>query len=258
MIEAMSIQYQINDLKILKNLNFLAQPGQFISIVGPNGAGKSTLLNLLANELETKNENVIVFKEKLLSKWCLQELPYHKAKFSQYYVNDIPLLVKEVVMMGRYPYFHAKPSLEDWHIVEDVMRKTDVFPLKERDYNTLSGGEKQRVHLCRALAQLENELEKKVLFLDEPLNNLDIKHQYKTLQLIKEFSEKGNSAVVVLHDLNMAATFSDHIFLMKNGSLVCEGLPEEVIEKEKIQEVYGFPCAVCKNPVNEKLLILFG
>lgn len=96
------------------------------------------------------------------------------------------------------------------------------------------------------------------MFLDEPLNNLDVKHQYTTLNLLSRFVQKGNAAVVVLHDLNLAAQFANRIFLMKEGKLVAEGTPEEVFQTERIQEVYNFPCTVCKNPVNQNPLILFG
>lgn len=258
MIKALELNYKIKKFSILDEVDFHIDSGEFVAIVGPNGAGKSSLLSLLANEVETSETKKVVLKDTELPKWDIGELSFHKAKFSQHYSNDIPLLVREVVMMGRYPYFDSKPKAEDLESVSKMMLETDITHLKEREYNTLSGGEKQRVHLARALVQLENSIEKKILFLDEPLNNLDIKHQYKTLKIIKDFVSKGNSAVVVLHDLNLAGAFADRIFLMKNGKLVCEGTPEDVFEPERIEEVYNFPCTICKNPVNQNPLILFG
>lgn len=258
MIQAKEISYKINTISILENLNFQAKKGEFIVIVGPNGAGKSSFLTLLANETDSLETKKIVLKNTILPDWKIDELAHHKSKFSQQYSHDIPLLVKEVVLMGRYPYFDSKPKLEDWEKVEKMMIETDIFQLQERDYTTLSGGEKQRVHLARALVQLENEVQNKIIFLDEPLNNLDIKHQHNTLQLIRKFTNNGNSAIVVLHDLNLAADFADRIFLMKNGKLLAEGIPTEVFQSEIIEEAYNFPCTVCKNPVNNKPLIIFG
>src|SRR5690606_23806608 len=123
------------------------------------------------------------------------ELAHNKAKFSQHNSNDIPLSAEDVVMMGRYPYFHANPNQEDREVVANMMDEVDISDLRNRNYNTLSGGEKQRTHLARVLAQLQNDITHKLLFLDEPLNNLDVKHQHKVLHTIKNFTKKGNTAI---------------------------------------------------------------
>lgn len=253
-----SISFSSNKISILRNLNIQVNVGECIAIVGPNGAGKSTFLNLLANEIESGERKKIHVKEKPLPKWTFTELSIHKSKFSQHNSNDIPLLVDDVVLMGCYPYFDSKPTTEDLQIVEKIMHETDISHLQKRDYNTLSGGEKQRVHLARAFVQLENSIEHKMMFLDEPLNNLDVRHQYKTLHLIIDFVKRGNAAIVVPHDLNLAAQFADRIFLMKNGEMVAEGTPDDVFQSERISEVYNFPCTICKNPINNNPLILFG
>ncbi len=258
MIEASGLSFKINKISILQDIHFGAEQGEFIAIVGPNGAGKSSLLTLLANELISEETKKIFIKSIHLPKWKIDELALHKAKFSQHYSHDIPLLVKDVVLMGRYPYFDAKPKPEDLESISKMMLETDVIHLKNRDYNTLSGGEKQRVHIARAMVQLENDIQNKILFLDEPLNNLDIKHQHNTLKLIRKFTDHKNTAVVVLHDLNLAAEFADRIFLMKEGKLLAEGKPGEVFQPQIIEEAYSFPCTVCKNPVNHKPLIIFG
>lgn len=257
-LEASAISYSANQISILKDLNIHIDSGDLIAIAGPNGAGKSSFLNILANELHCRDRQKILLKGKTLPEWKLAELAVQKSKFSQHNTNDIPLLVEDVVLMGRYPYFDGKPKPEDLETADQMMKETDIEHLKNRDYNTLSGGEKQRVHLARAFVQLENSEEQKIMFLDEPLNNLDVKHQYTTLNLLSRFVQKGNAAVVVLHDLNLAAQFANRIFLMKEGKLVAEGTPEEVFQTERIQEVYNFPCTVCKNPVNQNPLILFG
>ncbi|SDQ06217.1 iron complex transport system ATP-binding protein [Chryseobacterium soldanellicola] len=256
MIKAHQISYKHKEFHILDGIDVHLEYGEFLAIVGPNGAGKSSLLSVLANEI--KSAQNILFKNKDLNNWEIIELSKNKAKFSQHNSNDIPLEVKDVVMMGRYPYFDAQPRKEDLEAMNNMMYETDVFHLKDREYNTLSGGEKQRVHLSRVMAQLQNEIAHKLLFLDEPLNNLDIKHQYKALDIIKNFTKKANSAIVVLHDLNLAAQYADKILLMKSGKVSAYGTPQEVFTAENISAAYNFPCTICDHPITHNPMIIFG
>jgi iron complex transport system ATP-binding protein len=256
MIRAHQISYRYKEFHILDGIDITLEYGEFLAIVGPNGAGKSSLLSILANEV--KSEQKILFKNKNISDWDVRELSKHKAKFSQHNSNDIPLEVKDIVMMGRYPYFDAQPKQEDHEAMNNMMYETDVFHLKQREYNTLSGGEKQRVHLSRVMAQLQNDIAHKLLFLDEPLNNLDVKHQYKALEIIKKFTKRNNSAVVVLHDLNLAAQYADKILLMKSGKTAAFGTPEKVFTAENISDAYNFPCTICAHPITHNPMIIFG
>ena len=257
MLKARQIDYKHKEFFILNDVDVTLDYGDFLAIVGPNGAGKSSLLSILANEVK-QGKQKIMFKNKDISEWEVRELSLHKAKFSQHNSNEIPLQVKDVVMMGRYPYFNSQPSTEDYGAASKMMYETDIYHLKDRDYSTLSGGEKQRVHLSRIMAQVENDLEKKLIFLDEPLNNLDVKHQYKALEMIRKFTVKNNSAVVVLHDLNLAAQFADKILLMKSGCVAAFGTPGEVFTSENISDAYNFPCTICPHPVNNNPMIIFG
>jgi iron complex transport system ATP-binding protein len=256
MIKAHQISYKHKEFHILDSVDVHLGYGEFLAIVGPNGAGKSSLLSVLANEVKSKQQ--ILFKDKNISDWQIIELSKHKSKFSQHNSNDIPLEVKDVVMMGRYPYFDAQPRQEDVEAMNNMMYETDVHHLKDREYNTLSGGEKQRVHLSRVMAQLQNDITHKLVFLDEPLNNLDIKHQYKALEIIKNFTKKANSAIVVLHDLNLAAQFADKILLMKSGKVSAHGTPTEVFTAENISTAYNFPCTICDHPITNNPMIIFG
>jgi iron complex transport system ATP-binding protein len=256
MLKGQNISYSHKEFQILRDVDFSVDFGKLIVIVGPNGAGKSTLLSVLSNELEHTAE--VLFKEKNLKDWKLEELSVNKAKFSQQYNTDIPLFVNDVVLMGRYPYFENKPSQTDLEAIEKAMYETDVLHLRTRDYNTLSGGEKQRVHLARVLAQLKNDIQNKLIFLDEPLNNLDVLHQHRILELIKDFTKQGNTAIVVLHDLNLTAQFADEVFLMKNGKVKANDVPEKVFTQQIISDIYDFPCMICENPVYKKPMIVFG
>ncbi|MXN91421.1 heme ABC transporter ATP-binding protein [Flavobacterium sp. Sd200] len=257
MLEAQNISYSHRKFSILEGINVSVNYGELLVILGPNGAGKSTLLSVLANEL-AKHEQPIYLKKKAFKEWGDKELAHSKAKFSQSNSPDIPLSAKDVAMMGRYPYFSSIPQKKDEDVVLKAMAETDVAALADRAYNSLSGGEKQRVHLARVLAQLDNDVENKMVFLDEPLNNLDVLHQHRILHTIKNFTEKGNAAIMVLHDLNLAAQFADRIMLLKKGKIVAHDVPDKVFTKETISRVYNFPCTICPNPVNNNPLIIFG
>jgi len=257
MLETSPISFAYRDTYLLKSIEISIKKGELLVVVGPNGAGKSTLLSLLARENKPQ-EGEIKFKGKPLDDWDALALARHKAKFSQEHNPRIGLLVKDIVLMGRYPYFGSVPSEEDITIVDEMMQKTDVFTLKNRSYNSLSGGEKQRVHLARILAQLQNNISGKLAFFDEPLNNLDVRHQHHILEEIKTFVKQGNSALVVLHDLNLAAEFADKVLLMKKGEIAAYGNPEAIFTVEIIKRAYDFPCAVCPNPITKKPLIVFG
>jgi iron complex transport system ATP-binding protein len=257
MLEATNISYAHRRFTILEGINVQVNHGELLVIVGPNGAGKSTLLSVLANEMG-KDSHTIIFKKKEFKKWDDRDLAQNKAKFSQSNSPDIPLSVEDVVMMGRYPYFNATPHQTDKNAVQAAMQETDVAALATRDYNSLSGGEKQRVHLARVLAQLDNNVEHKLVFLDEPLNNLDVLHQHRILHTIKKFTQRGNTAVMVLHDLNLAAQFADTVMLLKKGRIVAHDVPGAVFTRETISRVYNFPCTICANPVNQNPLIIFG
>ncbi len=138
------------------------------------------------------------------------------------------------------------------------MTKTDINHLKDRDYIHLSGGEKQRVHLARVFVQLENEVNQKLLLLDEPLNNLDVSHQFNLLEILNDFKQKGNLVILVMHDLNLTSQFADEVILMNKGKIVYQDSPEKVFRPEIISTIYRFPCTICKNPIDQKPLILFG
>lgn len=257
MLTAEKISYAHRKFSILEGIDVSVNDGELLVIVGPNGAGKSTLLSVLANEMDG-GSNTIFFKKKTFKQWDDKELAKSKAKFSQNNSHDIPLTVFNVVMMGRYPYFNSIPHKTDEEAVSKAMEETDVAHLTQRDYNSLSGGEKQRVHLARVLTQLDNDIQNTLVFLDEPLNNLDVLHQHRILTTIKKLTQKGHTAVMVLHDLNLAAQFADRIMLLKKGKIVSYDIPEKVFTKETISSVYNFPCTICANPVNNNPLIIFG
>lgn len=257
MIQICNLNHKVNNQFLLKNINLQVNKGELIAIVGPNGAGKSTFLSCVANEIPYQIEK-FCFKNYDINHYKKQEIPLHRAKFSQHHSNEINLKNDEIVLMGRYPYFKAEPNKNDFEIVYKWMQKTETAHLTNRTYEQLSGGEKQRLHLARVFTQLENSIENKLLLLDEPLNNLDVAHQFKTLHLIKKFTQKNNTALVVLHDLNIASQFADRLILMNKSCIEMFDVPTKVLTQERLSRVYKYPCTITKHPENKNLIILFG
>lgn len=257
MLQISNLNFQIKNRTILKDLTFKISSGEFVAIIGPNGAGKSTLLSALSKEILSV-ENQVQFKSKPLNKWNAKELAVLKAKFSQHQASEIGLSCYEVVLMGRYPYFKNTALDEDHQAIVKWMKATETISFASRTYEHLSGGEKQRLHLARVFSQLENDLPEKLYLLDEPLNNLDVAHQFKILDLLKQQAKKQHAIVVVLHDINLAAQFADKILLLQNGNLIAYDKPENVLTQELISKTYNFPCVVTKNPINNQPLLVFG
>ncbi|MEK4698669.1 ABC transporter ATP-binding protein [Solibacillus sp. FSL R7-0668] len=210
--------------------------GKVTTIIGPNGCGKSTLLNVMsrnhkpfAGQAMLENRDLVEFKPKEFAK-----------KFAiVYQQNDIPqdLTVEKLVMYGRMPYssLFQKKTAEDDEAVTWALSCTKLLEKRGKDLSALSGGERQRVWIAMALAQ-----KSEMLCLDEPTTYLDIYYQLELLELVKHLNEQyGLTIVMVLHDINQALRYSDHIVLMKSGTIVAEGIPREVITKEVIKEVYG-------------------
>ncbi len=256
MLQLSDIQFQVKTKILLKDISLSAGPGELVAILGPNGAGKTTLLKSIANEIPYSGK--VLFKGKEMNQWNDKELAKHKAKFSQHNSQDIPLVAKEVVMMGRYPYFGSTPNRRDLEAVASSMRFTDTHSFRNRPYNQLSGGEKQRVHLARIFTQLHNPEQHKMALLDEPLNNLDVHYQYKILNQLKSFVAADNLAIVVMHDINLAAQFADSILLLKQGNCVEYGPPKEVLTADTICNVYDFPCQLVTHPHSDTPMIVFG
>lgn len=160
--------------------------------------------------------------------------------------------------MGRYPYFQSQPMKEEIKVVSEMLRLTDISAFENRHDNSLSGGEKQRVHLARVLVQMQHQEGNKLLSFDEPLNNLDVRHQYHILKVIKNFVQAGNTGVLMLHDLNLAAQFADRLLLLRQGKTIAYGRPEEVLTELLIQKAYDFPCWIMPHPITQQPMIIFG
>lgn len=225
----------------LAQVHASVQAGRFTAILGPNGAGKSSLMSILVG-LRTAPEGRVVFKGRALQQWPAAVLAQHMAFMAQDTQVAFSFTSQEVVEMGRYPHRHH-PNADEAHIVQLAMQATGVTHLADREVATLSGGERARVHLARALAQAWHPLpdgSARWLLLDEPTAALDLQHQHACMQLLRHRADQGLGVVAVLHDLNLALRYAHDVVLVPGGGqTVIMGLCHDVLTPQRIQQVWG-------------------
>jgi len=234
---------------VIKNLSINLEKGSITTIIGPNGCGKSTLLKAMSRILEPRQGDILLDGKSVFSipsKDIAKQLAFLPQ--SQDIING--LTVFELISYGRYPYQKGmgKLSKDDLRAIHHAMDLTHVDDLKDRSIDQLSGGQRQRVWIAMSLAQ-----ETDMIFLDEPTTYLDIAHQLDVLHLLKDLNEKqGKTIVMVLHDINQAASFSDEVIALKEGQIVCAGKSEDVITRDIIQNVFNVKVDIMLNQTNQK------
>lgn len=240
MIETKNLSHTIGNKLILDDVSVSFPSGKLHLIIGPNGAGKSTLVKLISNQIQASNGS-IHYGTKALKSLTISELAKIRAVLSQNIELAFPLKVSEVVMMGRYPHFTSKPTEKDYLACNEAMAFFDVSEMANRDYMTLSGGEKQRVHFARVASQIWLPVANycRYLILDEPLTFLDVHYQFHFMHKLLELLKQKDMVVVgVVHDLNLAAKFADQIVLLHQGKVLASGTPNKVLTKEYIKKAY--------------------
>ncbi|MUH95027.1 heme ABC transporter ATP-binding protein [Aliivibrio fischeri] len=242
-ISANNISYRIGSKIILDDINLELRCGEVTTLLGPNGAGKSTLLKLLCDEISSFND--IRYFGKTKDQWDGNELAKQLGVLPQHSTLSFAFNVNEVVELGGLPLSLSNQVLRE--ITSSMMQKTGIEHLAERSYPSLSGGEKQRVHLARVLTQVSQH-QQKIVMLDEPTSALDLSHQHNTLKLARELASDGAAVIVVLHDLNLAAQYSDRVIVLQDGKLQADGAPWEAITSEMIENVYGHKTLVQAHP----------
>lgn len=234
---------------VIKGLSLSVNKGDFIGIIGPNGSGKSTLLRLLTRVLAPAKGRVELDGMNV-AKMDAKEFCRKAAFVPQDTPINFSFSAMEIVLMGRIPHLKRMQTetRKDFALAEDSLALTDSLCLKDRQIDTLSAGERQRVIIAKALAQ-----EPCLLFLDEPTSHLDIGHQIMTLNLLKKLNkEKALTVVIVLHDLNLASEYCDSIMLLDEGRVFMEGPAEKVLTYQNIESVYKTVVVVNKNPISSK------
>ncbi len=217
--------------KVLKEIDLELDEGEIMAVIGPNGSGKSTLLKCLDNILEPESGEVYLDGSPI-DAYQRTDLSKKIGYVPQVEEKSFPKTVFDTVLMGRKPYISWKPSEKDLTVVKDLLEELGLKDIAMRDVHELSGGQRQKVFIARALAQRPD-----ILLLDEPTNSLDLKHQLEVLDIIKNQTEEGIGVIMAIHDLNMAVRYSDEITMLKDGEIYESG-DREIITSEKIENVY--------------------
>ena len=234
-VEDVSVEF--DGQRIVDTVLFDLAPGEFVGLVGPNGSGKSSLLRTIYRVLKPKSGRVM-FMEDDVWRLTAREAAQRTAVVAQERMGEFDFTVEDLVTMGRYPHkgtFDAETDA-DRKIVAHSLREVGMLGYEGRMFMTLSGGEKQRVLVARALAQQAH-----FLVLDEPTNHLDIRHQLELLELVRR---TGVTTLAALHDLALAARYYDRLIMLDRGKIVAIGTPMEVLTEQRIADIYGVTAAI--------------
>lgn len=246
-LEARDLTLAYDRAEILKHLSLTIPAGQITSLVGRNGCGKSTLLRALARLLKPRGGAVYLDNQAIAS-MSTREVARHLGILPQGPVAPEGLTVRELVAQGRYPHqgWLQQWSAEDQREVDRALSATRTSDLADRPLDTLSGGQRQRAWIAMVLAQGTE-----ILLLDEPTTYLDMAHQVDVLDLLYELNQKeGRTIVMVLHDLNLACRYSDHLVAVRDGAVFARGTPAEVVTEETVKAVFGMACRILADPVS--------
>ena len=246
-INLQNVSFKYGNVNIIREITAHFNPGELVSLVGPNGAGKTTLLKLISGTLKPSSGKIYIYDQ------LSHNLTNKKRAIWISMVPQNPKLPNELsipdfVMLGRNPHLGLLQweSKEDFNIARKSMSLTEIDYLSGRKLGEISGGEKQRAMLALAITQ-----QSPIMLLDEPTSNLDISHQRKVMKIIRRIHEQKSgfgATVLAIHDLNIAAQFSDRILLFSNGSIAADGTPKEVLTKNNIESIYGSEVTIITHP----------
>jgi len=240
LLSGKNLHFTIDQIPILKKVNVEVHAGELVGLIGPNGAGKSTLLRLLT-QVERAGSGEVMFCNQPIATVSREE----RARKMGYLVQNAraqwPFSVQKLVELGRIPHqrWWQNSSADDLKKVERAMQLTETVAYRNRLVTTLSGGEQTLVMLARIFAA-----EPQLIFADEPVAALDPYHQLHVMEILREHARDQRAAVVVLHDLSLAARFCDRLYLLNHGELYCSGTPQEVLTDKNIAQVYGVKSVV--------------
>nr|WP_217475115.1 heme ABC transporter ATP-binding protein [Stutzerimonas stutzeri] len=253
MLRAQRISVRRGASAVLTDIDLQLPSGEVLGVLGPNGAGKSTLLGALSGELAVSAGEVSL-QGRALADWSGTERARCLAVLPQSSSLNFAFRVEEVVGLGRLP--HDSGREQDQDIVSSALQAADAQHLGPRNYLALSGGEQQRVHLARVLAQLWPGRPGQTLLLDEPTAMLDPLHQHSILQSVRRFAERGGAVLVILHDLNLAARYCDRLLLLADGYARVSGSPEQVLQAEPLKAVFGLDVLIQRHPERGHPLVI--
>ncbi len=246
--------YKKSSKRAIDELSITIEKGHFWGIIGPNGSGKTTLLDLLAG-VKKASSGRIFFNGKDISEYTKKELAKAISFVPQQFYIGIPFQVKDILLMGRHPFIgrFSNPSSHDLYLVKMITELLRLSDLSDRYITELSGGETQRVILARAFVQ-----DTPVILLDEPTSNMDISHSLEILNIIQDqVKKKGKTAIMAIHDINLAGMYCNKLIIIKDGRLICYGDTSEILDKKIIKDVFDVECKIVEDKCTGGRYVLF-
>ena len=251
MIEVKNITKRYGNNVVVDKVSLNIEKGKMISLIGPNGAGKSTVLSMITRLLDMEEGEVIIDGTEL-SKWNSRELSKKISILKQANDIDLRLTIRELVEFGRFPYSQGNLNEEDKKHIEEAIEYMQLKDIENKYLDELSGGQKQRAYIAMVIAQ-----NTEYIFLDEPLNNLDMKHCVQMMRVIRSLvDDLGKTVVTVLHDINFASCYSDYIVAMRDGKVYKEDKTSEIINKEVLEDLYKTDFNI-QNIKDKKICVYF-
>ncbi|WRP07141.1 ABC transporter ATP-binding protein [Rossellomorea aquimaris] len=239
MIQIRGLSKSYGKKLVVEDVTVTIQPGQITSFIGPNGAGKSTLLSMVSRLLDSDSGEIILDQADL-RKMNSNDLAKRVAILKQSNFLNVRLTVRELVSFGRFPYSKGRLTEEDERAVNEALDYMNLVDLEENYLEELSGGQRQRAFIAMVISQ-----DTDYILLDEPLNNLDMKHSVQIMKILRRLvDDLGKTVVIVLHDINFASVYSDRIVAMKNGKVIREGSIDTIIQTQTLKEIYDMDIPV--------------
>ena len=233
-MNVVDLMKQYGNKAVVNEVSFEIPKGKVVSLIGPNGAGKSTVMGMISR-LIAKDSGVILFEDEDISKWKSKELAKRMAILTQHNNVQMKLTVRELVAFGRFPYSGNRLTEEDQKMVDRAIAYMELEEFQDRYIDELSGGQRQRAYIAMVIAQ-----DTDYVLLDEPTNNLDIYHSTNLMKIARRLcDELGKTVILVLHEINYAAFYSDYICAFKDGKIAKFGPVDEVITKDTLSEIYN-------------------
>lgn len=251
MIEVKNLVKKYGEKKVVDNVSLNIEKGKLTSLIGPNGAGKSTVLSMISRIMSIDSGEVSIDGIKL-EKWDQKELSKKISILKQSNNINVRLKIEELVGFGRFPYCEGRLREEDKKFVAEAIEYMKLTDIKDRYLDELSGGQRQRAYIAMVIAQ-----NTEYILLDEPLNNLDMKHSVEMMKVLRGLVDNlGKTVVIVMHDINFASCYSDNIIVLKDGAVVKEANTEEVIVEDFLEDVYDIKFNI-KDIDSQKICVYF-
>ncbi|MEK5060045.1 ABC transporter ATP-binding protein [Paenibacillus shunpengii] len=239
MIEIKGLTKRYGKKPVVEDVSVTIESGLITSFIGPNGAGKSTLLSMVSRLLDSDTGEVFIDQNDV-KKWKSSEFAKRVSILKQSNFINVRLTVRELVSFGRYPYSKGRLNAEDEQFVDQAIEYMNLADMQDKYLDELSGGQKQRAFIAMVIAQ-----DTDYILLDEPLNNLDMKHSVQIMKILRKLvDELGKTVIIVLHDINFASVYSDRIVALKDGKLVKDGPTHEIINTEALRDIYDMTIPV--------------